>query len=335
MRHLILGLILLCGSCAPAAETEIDPQDVVQYPIAVPPISRCMNMGSALEAPKEGEWGYTVRRDDLVRLKEAGFDTIRLPVRWSVHTEMGLPYEIDPALLARVDDIIGWTTEIGLQIVVNVHHYDLLNEDPDTHEPRLEAIWDQLSAHYIDAPETVIFETINEPHTNMSTERTDALNRRLMARLRAEHPDRWIILGTAFWGNLDALEESKPDYDPKVMLTYHDYSPFEFTHQGASWTDQTETGIRWGTRKDVASMMTNLDSAVEVQERTRMPVFVGEFGVYQGVPVEQRALWTRTMRTGLESRGMAWCYWDFAGSLNVYDVEIEAWLPEIKSALLD
>ncbi|MEL7285604.1 MAG: glycoside hydrolase family 5 protein, partial [Pseudomonadota bacterium] len=236
---------------------------------------------------------------------------------------------------ARVTEIVGWAEDIGLQIIVNVHHYDAMNEDPETHEPRLEAIWDQLSTHFVNAPETVFFETINEPHTNMTTKRTDALNARLLARLRQEHPDRWIILGTAFWGNLSALEESRPAYDPKVMLTYHDYSPFEFTHQGAGWTDQTETGIEWGSAKDLAEMMSELDKALAVQERTRMPVFVGEFGVYQGVPIEQRALWTQSMRTGLEGRGLGWCYWDFAGSLKVYDVEREAWLPEIKSALLD
>ena len=333
MRHWILGLALLFASCAPFAETEIE--NSAQQSISVPPISRCMNLGSALEAPNEGEWGYKVRRADLVRLKDAGFDTIRLPVRWSVHADLQRPYTIDPELLARVDEIVGWAGELELKIIVNVHHYELINEDPDTHEPRLEAMWEQLSAHYLDAPDNLIFETINEPHTKMSTARTDALNRRLLAQLRENHPDRWIILGTAFWGNLDALEESQPDYDPKVMLTYHDYSPFEFTHQGAGWTDQIKTGVRWGTRKDVANMMTELDAAVAVQNRTRMPVFVGEFGVYQGVPIEQRALWTRTMRTGMEARGLAWCYWDFAGSLNVYDVDNEAWLPELKAALLD
>lgn len=333
MRHSILGLILLTVSCKPALDVSAD--DAAKQPISTAPISRCMNLGSALEAPNEGEWGYRVRRTDLVRLKEAGFDTIRLPVRWSVHADTEAPYTIDPDILSRVDEIVGWAGEIDLQLILNVHHYDLLNEDPDTHEPRLEAIWDQLSARYIDAPDSVIFETINEPHTKMSTERTDALNRRLLAQLRVDHPERWIILGTAFWGNLSALEESQPDYDPRVMLTYHDYSPFEFTHQGASWTDQTKTGVRWGTRKDVSTMMADLDTAVAIQDRTRMPVFVGEFGVYQGVPVEQRALWTRTMRTGLEARGLGWCYWDFAGSLNVYDVDNEAWLPEIKAALLD
>ncbi|MEL6324182.1 MAG: glycoside hydrolase family 5 protein [Pseudomonadota bacterium] len=333
MRHWFLAAALLCAGCGSANESSANAE--AEIPIADAPISRCMNLGSALEAPSEGEWGYIVRRADLVRLAEAGFDTIRLPVRWSVHTAPEAPYTIDPSMLARVTEIVGWAEDIGLQIIVNVHHYDAMNEDPETHEPRLEAIWDQLSTHFVNAPQTVIFETINEPHTKMTTKRTDALNARLLGRLRQEHPDRWIILGTAFWGNLSALEESRPAYDPKVMLTYHDYSPFEFTHQGAGWTDQTETGIEWGSTKDLAEMMSELDKAVAVQERTRMPVFVGEFGVYQGVPVEQRALWTQSLRTGLEGRGLGWCYWDFAGSLNAYDVEREAWLPEIKAALLD
>ena len=333
MRYWLLGAIFALSACG--AEPEPAVPESIQPPIADAPIDRCMNLGSALEASYEGEWGYIIRRDDLVRLKEAGFDTIRLPVRWSVHAELAAPYTIDPAMLNRVDEIVGWAREIGLQIIINVHHYDAMNEDPATHEPRLEAIWDQLSTHFVDAPQTVFFETINEPHTNMTTERTDALNRRLLSHLRTEHPDRWIILGTAHWGNLSALEDSVPDYDPKVMLTYHDYSPFDFTHQGAGWTDRTETGIRWGTEEEVAEMMGELDKAIAVQERTRMPVFVGEFGVYQGVPVDQRALWTQTMRSGLEARGLGWCYWDFAGSLKVYDVDTESWLPEIKAALLD
>ncbi|MEL7033861.1 MAG: glycoside hydrolase family 5 protein [Pseudomonadota bacterium] len=335
MRHGLVAAAILIAGCGTATETVAAPEPEPKRELVQAPISRCMNLGSALEAPSEGEWGYVVRRVDLVRLKEAGFDTIRLPVRWSVHTDMAAPYSIDPAFLARVEEIMTWAEEIGLQIIVNVHHYDAMNEDPDTHEPRLEAIWDQLSTHFADAPDTVIFETINEPHTNMTTARTDALNKRLLERLRTEHPDRWIILGTAFWGNLSALEESRPEYDPRVMLTYHDYSPFEFTHQGASWTDQTKTGVRWGARDDVAEMQRELDKALDVQIRTRMPVFVGEFGVYQGVPIEQRARWTRAMRVGLENRGLGWCYWDFAGSLKVYDVATEAWLPEIKSALLD
>ena len=333
MRPFFIALAVCVSACGqiPSQPISADPA----MPVAVAPIERCMNLGSALEAPEEGEWGYMVRRADLVRLKEAGFDTVRLPVRWSVHTSETAPYEIDPSIMARVDEIVGWAEEIGLQIIVNVHHFVALNEDPETHEPRLEAIWDQLATHYAGAAEHLIFETLNEPHTKMTIARTDIMNRHLLDRIRADHPDRWVILGTAFWGNLSALEESDPPYDVRAMLTYHEYSPFEFTHQGASWADVKETGIRWGTREDVTEMLAELDKAVRVQSRKGMPVFVGEFGVYQGVPIEQRARWTRTLRQGMEARGLSWCHWDFAGSLNVYDVEQEAWLPELKAALLD
>jgi len=333
MRHWIIAATLCLSACGAPSQSE--PLEVVEKPIATSPIQRCMNLGSALEAPQEGEWGYTIEREDLVELKQVGFDTVRLPVRWSVHAAETPPYKIDPVFLNRVAEITNWAEEIGLQIIVNVHHYDALNDDPDTHEPRLEAIWDQLSTHFRDAPSSVIFETINEPHTNMTTVRTDALNKRLMARLRLNHPDRWIILGTAFWGSLDALENSRPDYDPRAMLTYHDYSPFEFTHQGAPWTDQTKTGLRWGTRRDVESMMADLDKAVSLQERARMPVLIGEFGVYEQVAIEHRARWTQAIREGMEARGLGWCYWDFAGSLKAYDKTTETWLPEIKAALLD
>jgi len=333
MRRLGIGLFFWLAACVQSpSETEHLQATRSDAPM---PIARCMNFGSALEAPAEGDWGYTVRREDLARLRTAGFDTVRLPVRWSVYADNAPPYAIDPEMLARVDEITGWADQLGLNIIVNVHHYDALNTDPETHEPRLEAIWDQLARHYRGAPETLIFETLNEPHTEMTTARTDALNKRLLARLRVDHPDRWVILGTAFWGNLDALEASEPDYDPRVMLTYHDYSPFEFTHQGTPWTDQPDAPVSWGSAQEVDAMMAGLDIAAAIQERHKMPVFVGEFGVYNQVPIGQRALWTRTIRKGFEARNLPWCYWDFAGALNAYDTSREAWIPQIRAALLD
>ncbi|MEO1305602.1 MAG: glycoside hydrolase family 5 protein [Pseudomonadota bacterium] len=332
MRTAWIALLLTLSACG---QTQLERAATNALPISEPPIARCMNLGNALEAPQEGDWGYTVRREDLVRLQIAGFDSVRLPVNWSEHTRKNAPYEISRDMLARVDEIIGWANEIGLKIIVNVHHYEDLNNLPDVHEPRLEAIWDQLSAHFARAPPTLIFETINEPHTNMSVARTDALNTRILARIRQNHPDRWVIWGTAEWGSLDGLEAALPQHDPRIMLTYHEYAPYHFTHQGAPWGNVPQTRIQWGTRRDVSRMMQNLDKAVAVQTRTRMPVFVGEFGVYDGVPIEQRARWVRTLREGLEERGLAWCHWDFAGSLHAYNLEQEKWIPEIKAALLD
>lgn len=332
MRKIFAALALVLTGCV---QTGVPSSTRTAANIIPSPIARCMNMGSALEAMFEGDWGYTVRRSDLVRLKQAGFDTIRLPVRWSVHAGREAPYTLDSAMLERVDEIIGWASDIDLNIIVNVHHYTGLNRNPDLHEPRLEAIWDQLATHYVGAADNLIFETINEPNGKMSVARTDALNVRLLSRIRQDHPHRWVILGTASWGQLQGLETSEPVYGERVMLTYHDYEPFDFTHQGAPWTDRKQTGLAWGTTPDVSSMMRRLDAARAIQQKSGMPILVGEFGVYEGVPIDQRARWTKVLRQGIESRDMSWCYWDFTGSLKVYDVETEAWIPELKSALLD
>lgn len=335
MRRLICGLALMTAACAPAVDTAT--ADQARKPVAQSPIKKCMNLGGALESERrEGEWGYTIRKEDMQRLKADGFDTVRVPVRWTARMGSAPPYAIDTDFLGRVDEVVRWAGETGLNIIINVHHYTELNERPDVHEARLEALWDQLAYHYATAPDFVIFETINEPYDAMTVRRTDALNKRLLDRIRQDNPDRWVILGTANWGNLDGLRKSSPPYDPRAILTYHDYSPFEFTHQGAFWAEPVRpTGVRWGSRKDIANMASDLDKALEAQNRHGMPVFVGEFGVYEEVPAEQRARWTRAMREGLESRGLGWCYWDYATTLKAYDQSKEAWLPEIRAALLD
>lgn len=334
MRLLIASLIIVFSACSqPSQRAEADN---VAANIATSPISRCMNMGNALDSPRvEGAWGYIIRRDDLEMLKSEGFDTVRIPIRWSDHAAMAPPYTVSEAFFTRVDEVIGWTEQIGLNAIINVHHYEGLSRDPDIHEPRLEAIWQQVADRYRDHPDSLIFETINEPHSEMSIQRTDALNARLLKMIRNTDPDRWVILGTAQWGNLEGLIKSEPVYDPRAILTYHDYNPFAFTHQGAFWTEPPlPTGVTWGSAADFAAMASTLDKALKVQNRDRMPVFVGEFGVYEGVPIEQRARWIRGLRQAMETRGIGWCHWDFATTLKAYDLEQNAWLPEIHDALL-
>merc|ERR1711916_99947 len=62
--------------------------------IPAPPIGKCINMGGALEAPEEGDWGYSIREADFKRLKNAGFDSVRIPIRWSEHTKNKPPFTV-------------------------------------------------------------------------------------------------------------------------------------------------------------------------------------------------------------------------------------------------
>ena len=318
---------------SPMAASSVSQRSGTQ--ISPSPIRRCMNMGGALEAPEEGLWGYTIRDKDFTTLKLAGFDTVRIPIKWSAHTDRTAPYTIDPAFLARVDHVVRTATRTGLQVIINVHHYDRLNDHPERELPRFYAIWDQLIAHYASAPHSVMFEFLNEPHSKMTIARVDELNRNLLIRVRRNDPARWVIMGGGDWGNLSGLVKTDPPYDPRAMVTFHYYSPFEFTHQGAPWAyKKVPLGQVWGTSEDRQAVTRDLSNAARWRDLVGMPMFLGEFGVYEKVPDAQRFLWAHHVRHTSEALGFGWCHWDYATSLGVYDLQTERFKPGVLNALL-
>jgi len=44
-------------------------------------LGRGINFGNCLEAPKEGEWGLTLEKEYVQKVKEAGFGSVRIPIR--------------------------------------------------------------------------------------------------------------------------------------------------------------------------------------------------------------------------------------------------------------
>lgn len=98
-----------------------------------PAFGRGVNLSNALEAPREGDWGVTLEEKHFAEIKAAGFDSIRLPVRWSAHAEAAAPYRIDPRFFDRVDWAVRQALSRKLGVVLNLHHYSELDERPDEH----------------------------------------------------------------------------------------------------------------------------------------------------------------------------------------------------------
>ena len=327
-----LIIVLLAGSTH--AEPTTRPDDATaRSPVPDIPVAACINLGGALEAPREGEWGYTIRRDDIRRIAQAGFDTIRLPVAWSNYSSPRAPHRIDPALFARVDEVIGYALDEGLNVILDVHHFYQLMHDPDRHAGWLDAIWEQLATHYEGWPDALIFEFLNEPFAKMDTERVDAMNHRLLELVRQRHPDRWVIMSGAGWGGLDGLYSANLPEDPKVIGTFHYYDPFNFTHQGATFGQHIPIGREWGTQADRDALANTMTRAAAWREETGLPVFLGEFGVYADIDIGDRAQWTRAVRRAAEREDIAWCYFDWATTFKVYDLSRERWLISMRHAL--
>jgi endoglucanase len=295
------------------------------------PVERCINLGAAMEAPVEGEWGYTIAQRHITAIAEAGFDTIRLPVRFSGHWD---GEQLDPHILARTDQVIAWATDAGLITILDLHHFVELIENPTPHIPTLVNIWDALSLHYEGAPDTLIFELFNEPSEAFTTDISQPVLAQITARVRTRHPNRWIITGGGDWNSLDEMLRL-PVPDDRNVRTFHYYVPWEFTHQQAAYMTDPPPPSNWGSARDRARLAADFARAGAADG----PVFLGEFGVYGATDVTVRLAWIRAVREAAEANGLPWCYWGFTQGdqvgFSAYDTRVDAWEPGMPATLLD
>lgn len=311
-------------------------------------LGRGINFGNILDAsPGEGDWGLRLS-DRLFDLAvQAGFDTVRLPVRWTNHAEISPPFRLDKAFAGRVDYAIDAALSRGLNIVVDLHHYRQLCAEPlDTGEPKVTAgqvearflaIWSQIAERYRALPEDrVLFELLNEPNSGCSSERWNDLLVRALAVVRQSNPTRPVVIGPASWNNADALPALAVPDDPALIITIHNYAPFQFTHQGAQWVGP-ESAAWLGTgccsETQQADILRPLDSAL-AWSAGRWPLWVGEFGAYSKAPPADRVRYTQFVREAMEARGIPWAYWELASGFGIWDPEAERWNEALRDALV-
>ncbi|MEK7661815.1 MAG: glycoside hydrolase family 5 protein [Pseudomonadota bacterium] len=309
-------------------------QETSEIRAAYFPVSRCINMGNGLEAPIEGEWGYSFRESDFAKIKAAGFDTVRIPIKWSAHAQLTAPYAIDPQFMARVRQIVEWGLAAELNVIINVHHYDELYESPKRHEPKLVAIWGQIGAHFRDKPQNLMFEIINEPREKFSGQRVNRVQTEALAQIRKTNPNRTVIFTGDEWGSLSGMRNLQLPDDPNLVATVHYYNPFEFTHQGASFIPTPPPpGREWPLDGEMESLARDIAKVVAFGNRVGAPVLLGEYGVTNEVPMRLRAAWTYEVTRALKAANIPACYFNFASGFATYNVENESWNKPLLDAL--
>ncbi len=312
-----LGLALLALLLLPT--TTISAQSSSE----APPLQRCINLGNMLEAPNEGEWGLTVQPEYLPLIAAEGFDSVRVPIRWSTHALTEAPYTIDVAFMARVQDVVDWSLEAGLSVIINVHHYEEIMVQPADHIQRLTALWEQIGAHFAAYPDTLLFEPLNEPHTAFTADLWNDMYPQLIDAIRITNPTRRVIIGGVNWNNLNSLDLLVlPEDRANLIATFHYYDPFQFTHQGAEWVGDQSTpwlGTIWGTRADYAALDADFRRARVWSDQHNVPLFVGEFGAYSRADLTARQLYTRAVREAAAAHGFGWCYWELASGFGIYN----------------
>ncbi len=301
--------------------------------------TRGLNLGNALEAPKEGQWGYVIKATDFDNIKSAGFTNVRIPVSWAYYSDAKPPYTIDPKFFTRIDEIVDAALARGLVVILNDHHENELYKDPAAHHDRFIAQWKQIAERYRNRPPKLLFELLNEPHDNLGDEAWNKLLADTLPIVRASNPTRSIIISPANWGSFEKLKTLRlPSDDHNLIVTFHYYSPFHFTHQGAEWAGpQTQKwlGTKWtGADGEKAEVEKHFAAAAKWSAENNRPLYLGEFGAFSKADMESRARWTNFVARTAEKHHVPWSYWEYCSGFGVYDPKANAFRPELLHALI-
>lgn len=300
-------------------------------------LGRGINVGNALDAPKEGEWGVTLRQEWFQSIADSGFATVRIPVRWSAHALEAPPYSIDSAFMNRVAWAVDHALAANLNVVIDMHHYNELMENPGTHKARFLAMWRQIALRFADYPPELLLEILNEPKDNLDATTWNGFLASAIDTIRALQPKRTLVVGTAPWGGLTGLAQLELPADSNLIVTVHYYDPHTFTHQGAAFEAGADAwlGTRWrATPPQRSQVDQDVKTIADWAAAKDRPVFLGEFGTYELVDSASRAMYTEYLATSFEKAGFSWALWNFSSDFGILIDSTQSWRNYLLDALV-
>ena len=112
------------------------------------------NLGNTLEPPSgEGTWGPAATQSLINAVADNGFTTIRLPVAWDSHANQ-TTYQIDPAWMARVKQVVDWCYARNLTVIINCHwdggwlENNLTGTVNPTINAKMQSYWTQIATTF-------------------------------------------------------------------------------------------------------------------------------------------------------------------------------------------
>lgn len=260
------------------------------------------------EAYDTGEtgWGNPKTTKAMIdAVKAAGFNAVRIPVRWACHITDVETMTISEAWLARVKEVVDYCIDNDMYVIINTHHdmwleYQPIYDKQKENNKHLTDLWTQVANYFGDYDGHLAFAGTNEVHIkdNWSTQTAENLavqnsyNQTFVDAVRAtggKNAYRNLIVQTyrcdAYNGftNLviptDPVEENGLE---RMSVEFHYYNPYDYC-SGANgynyWgTEYKNKGYK--TCNDNEKTMTNfLDRVTNTWASKGLGIVIGEWGI--------------------------------------------------------
>lgn len=277
----------------------------------------------------ETSWGNPETTEEMIlKLKEAGFNAIRVPVSWHQHLGDAPSYDIDKEWLDRVEDVVNYAYKNDLFVILNMHHEDtwLIPDGKHTEEnlEEITAIWKQISKRFKDYDQKLIFEGFNEPRTvgsqrewmgGTEEERKviNEYNAKFVETVRntggSYNKIRYLMVPT-YAANFkqSAISELILPDDDKLIVSVHAYIP-----EGVSINGKTFEEV---SKKSIDNLFKSLK---ETFTDKGIAVIVGEMGsTNDALPEERAECFEYYISTG-NSYGIPAFIWDNGKDYGIFD----------------
>lgn len=285
-----------------------------------------INLGNTLEATRrwnsptnlpatryEQQWGQPVTKPEIMKAyKEAGFNSVRIPVAWTNMMAFEKDdYIISPALLDRVEQVVNYALDAGLYVIINDHWdnqwWGMFGSVDKEHRKKAivlyKSLWTQVANRFKNYDERLIFEGANEElghrlnddtalskgrKGNLSEyecyEATNQINQCFVDVVRStggNNKDRFLLIAGF---NTDIDKTSERDFkmpsdtaNQRLLVSVHYYTPSTYCilNEDASWGKCKNS---WGTPADI-KLMDSYFAKMKKFVDQGYGVIIGEYGV--------------------------------------------------------
>ena len=286
------------------------------------------------------QWGMPApNAQQFQAVKEAGFNTVRIPVTWYEHLEQrGNSYHVNDQWMSYVKQTVDYAIDRDMFVILNIHHEDFINVNQfneNTYyqaEIKMKSIWSEVAETFANYDQHLIFEGMNEPRqlSNPSVQQwgdgsgdggyswnyINRLNETFVRTVRAQgssqNRERLLMLpGYCASSNYDAINNiAIPSNAGNVALSVHAYAPYYFTMASDDKANHNFPGQSgWGENYESA-LSDMFGYFGQLQSIKGAPIIIGEFSASDFNNTEDRVRWAKSYLSKAKEKGIPCVLWD-------------------------
>ncbi len=288
---------------------------------------RGFNLLEMFTMRSKGDWVA----EDFSMMRDWGFNFVRLPMVYRLWINEGDDYNLNEAMLAKVDRAVELAGQNSLHVSLNFHRAPGYSVNREFQEPKslwkdpepLKAFcfhWQMMAKRYKGVgSDKLSIDLVNEPPAigdGMTREDHERVVRTVVGAIREVDPSRLVIADGMNYGNICAPELA----DLKIGQSTRAYQPMFITHYKASWVNSENfPDPAWpGNGWDRARLERHWAPWIEMA-RGGVGVHCGEGGVYNRTPHDVTLKWFRDVLEILTQAGIGLAVWNFRGSFGILD----------------